>query len=67
MTTKYPHYISIEWGSESWRNEEDPDNLCETTYKFATRAELVAFMNGVFEAEGWMGCEVTEDSRDDCN
>jgi hypothetical protein len=61
---KYPHYVTIAWGSEGWRatDDEAPD---PDTYRFATKAELDAFMNGVVEAEGWMGFEVKEDSRDE--
>lgn len=56
-------HVAIEWGSESWRAQDDeaPEAI---TYTFGTKAELDAFMLGVAEAEGWMGYKVTEDSRD---
>ena len=58
----YPHYVTIAFGSESWRASGEGDEA--QTFRFATQAELDAFMTGVTEAEGWMGFEIEEDSRD---
>ena len=57
---KYPHFVEIKWG-HGLPDDEKPTE----SYRFETKAELDAFMNGVVEAEGWMGYEITKDSRDD--
>lgn len=54
---RFPHYVTIKWG-EQYEGDKH-------TYRFETVAELNAFMMGCVEMEGWMGWEVTEDSRDD--
>jgi len=58
----HPHTVTIAWGSESYRAADD-EALDPYPYRFATKAELDAFMLGCHEAYGWMGFEVTEDSR----
>lgn len=58
MSDPYPHHVTILWG-EMPEDEQEPQ-----TYRFATKAELDAFMLGVYEMDGWLGLEVQEDSRE---
>lgn len=51
--------VKIVWGSASTR-EENPD---PSTYSFDTKAELVAFLEGVEEACGWSEYEIVEDEE----
>lgn len=49
-TDKKPFKIRIRWG-------ESLSDGCTRTYKFATQAELNAFIKGIQECEGWQGWE----------
>jgi hypothetical protein len=53
----FPHSVRILWGSKSHQGDDDP--IWE--YRFATEAELTAFMLGVNAAEGWLGYQMVED------
>ena len=55
------HKVNIHWG-------EHPElGSLPTTYEFATKGELVAFMKGVEAAEGWMGYSTTNDPNNKYN
>jgi len=45
--------VTIHWGSESTRNENEP-----CSYEFDTEAELNAFLLGVDESTGYMDYEI---------
>lgn len=60
MSDKYPHFVEIKWGHGLPDDEKPVEFYC-----FETVAELNAFMNGVVEAEGWMGYETLRDSREE--
>ena len=51
MAKAKPHWVDIEWGSETTR-EDNPDSACH--YAFSTEAEMNAFLHGVEQACGWM-------------
>jgi len=44
-------FVSVLW--EGWWDTEN----APVSYGFKTKAELDAFLDGVYEANGWMGCE----------
>jgi hypothetical protein len=52
--TDTPHRIKILWGEHP--REDNP--ICE--YRFATEAELNAFLLGAEAAEGWMGFTIID-------
>jgi hypothetical protein len=55
------HSVRILWGSESHQEMmKDIDPVCE--YRFATKAELEAFMVGVDSAEGYLGYAIVDDN-----
>jgi hypothetical protein len=52
---KYPHRVTILWGECP-----EPGDRAKT-YRFATKAELDAFMLGVAEMDGWAGYREAEE------
>jgi len=52
------HSVTIKWGDHIPDDEKPVE-----TYRFDTKAELDAFMQGVEEAIGWLAHQVLEDSR----
>lgn len=62
MGASKPFYVDIEWGEESTREEiyHDPKkpNNKPNRYRFATQAELHAFLEGVEQACGWTNHDV---------
>lgn len=62
---KYPHYARITWGLDGPDGTDlDPDDVIQDVFRFETKRELDAFMNGVEEGVGWLGHRVEEDSRE---
>lgn len=55
------HHATIRWGIV-FDDEPSPN---DKTYRFATVAELNAFMEGVEETIGWTRHEIIEDSREE--
>lgn len=61
---KYPHYVTIRFGLDGPDGVDiDPEDVIEDTFRFETKRELDAFMNGIEEGVGWLGHRVEEDSR----
>jgi hypothetical protein len=59
--TDQKHSITIQWGIV-YEDDEPGQNI--ETYRFDTREELNAFMEGVEAAIGWSRYQTIEDSRD---
>jgi len=47
--------VWVHWGEKATRRDS-PNAICE--YKFATEAEVTAFLFGINEANGWLGATV---------
>ena len=55
MTETQEYQVTLRFGSD-----EEAQSQSETTYEFATQAELDAFLEGVDAASGWMDYHIVE-------
>ncbi len=53
------HEVAILWGEAP-----EPDAK-PITYTFDTNAELISFVKGIGEADGWFGWTIVEKEEDD--